>query len=293
MAVGFSHNKIEVIPLDKIKAVSKTLFTNFFDHSVSKNAAALAYYLLFALFPLLIFFSNLLGNLDFDIFSIVHTLDRFLPDAVVNIVESYLEYVSLNSSRTLMWFSLVFSVWFPLRAVKGLMDDVRRAYELPLPKNPFKYFIRQFIFTVVFLCVLILTFVLSTVGERLLFFLDRIIPENIFSISDSYIVLWQYLRFIIIALLMLGAIGILYLVSLDKRQKLKTVLPGILSAAVFWVILSIGFSYYVENFANYSVIYGTLGAIIVLLIWLYMTALILILGAELNSAIDKVQKEEH
>jgi membrane protein len=141
--------------------------------------------------------------------------------------------------------------------------------------------------------VLVLTFVLSTVGERLLFFLDRIIPENILSISDSYIILWQYLRFIIIALLMLGAIGILYLVSLDKRQKLKTVLPGILSAAVLWVILSIGFSYYVENFANYSLVYGTLGAIIVLLIWLYMTALILILGAELNSAIDKVQKEEH
>ncbi len=68
-------------------------------------------------------------------------------------------------------------------------------------------------------------------------------------------------------------------------------MPGIAAALTSWMIVSIGFSFYVENFANYSIIYGTLGAVIVLLIWLYMTAAILILGAELNVALLKVHSE--
>ncbi len=275
--------------MQKVKNVLKGVFFNYFDHSVAKNAAALAYYLLFALFPLMIFFSNLLGTLDLNVFAITKALDRFLPDAVVEVTESYLQYVSLNSSRVLMWFSLVFSVWFPMRAVKGLMDDVRRAYNLPAPKKPIRYIVKQLIFTVVFLVVIVLTLLLATVGERLLLYLDKVLPENIFRLSDYFINLWQYLRFGVIAFLMLCATGILYLASLDEKRPVKTVLPGIFTALFLWIVLSVGFSFYVENFANYSLIYGTLGAIIILLIWLYMTAVILIMGAELNATIERIK----
>lgn len=290
MAVGFSHNIIEVIPLQKVKKVFKGILINYFDHSVAKNAAALAYYLLFAIFPLLIFFSNLLGTLELNVFTVTKVLDRFLPDAVVEITESYLHYVSLNSSRVLMWFSLIFSIWFPMRAVKGLMDDVRRAYGLPRPKKPIRYIVKQLIFTVVFLVVIILTLILATVGERILIYLDKVLPESIFGISDYFINLWQYLRFGVIAFLMLFATGILYLASLDEKKPIRTVLPGIFTALILWIVLSVGFSFYVENFANYSLIYGTLGAIIILLIWLYMTAVILIMGAELNAMLEKTAR---
>ena len=90
---------------------------------------------------------------------------------------------------------------------------------------------------------------------------------------------------------MYAALGTLYVASLDKRQTIKDILPGIMAALTSWMIVSIGFSFYVENFADYSVIYGTLGAVIVLLMWLYMTAVILILGAELNAAILEVHSE--
>lgn len=281
----------EVMPLYKIKTATKTIFKNYFDHSVAKNAAALAYYLLFAIFPLMIFFSNLLGMLDLNVFAIIHTLDNFLPKAVVEIAESYLEFVSGNSSRVLMWFSLVFSIWFPMRAVKGLMDDVRRAYDLPSPKHPLRYMIKQLIFTVIFLVVIVLTLILATVGEKFLIYINTVFPKSIFGVSDYFINLWQYLRFILIAFLVLCVTGVLYLASFDEKRPVKTVLPGITVALFSWIILSIGFSFYVENFANYSLIYGTLGTIIILLIWLYMTSLILILGAELNSAFEKVKNK--
>ena len=134
----------------KMGQVFSLTLRNFVRHNGTKNAAALAYYLLFALFPLLIFISNLLGNLDLDIYQITNTLGEILPEDVVNIIESYLGYVADNSTHTLMWFSLVFSVIFPMRAVKGLMVDVRRAYGLGSPTYPTLFLIVQFLYTLIF-----------------------------------------------------------------------------------------------------------------------------------------------
>ena len=80
----------------------RLLIQNFFEHNIGKNAAALAYYLLFALFPLLIFISNLLGLLDLNVNEIVQTLQRFLPRDIVELVETYLDHVSHTSSHTLL-----------------------------------------------------------------------------------------------------------------------------------------------------------------------------------------------
>ena len=76
---------------------------------------------------------------------------------------------------------------------------------------------------------------------------------------------------------------------MEKQYLIKTFLPGILFALLGWMLVSVGFSFNVEYFANYSVIYGALGAVVVLLMWLYMTAVILILGAELNGALQTVR----
>ncbi len=269
----------------------RLLVHNFFEHDVGKNAAALAYYLLFALFPLLIFLSNVLGLLELDITSIIQVLQRILPRDIVVLVETYLEYVSSTSSSTLLWFALIFSIWFPMRAAKGLMDDVRLAYHLDKPAEPIRYTVRQLAYTIVLLFVIGLTLLLSALGKQVLIYMNYLIPERTMQISNYFIEIWQYLRFVPVGLLMYAALGTLYAASLDKRQNIKAILPGIIAALTSWMIVSIAFSFYVENFANYTIIYGTLGAMIVLLMWLYMTAVILILGAELNAAILEVRSE--
>ena len=270
----------------RLKQTVLLLIRNYSQHNVGKNAAALAYYLLFAIFPLLIFASNLLGLLKLDVYAITQTLSNFLPKDIVGLIESYLDYISHTSGHLLLWFSLVFSIWFPMRAVKGLMDDVRLAHHLSKPPNSLKYRLRQLIYTVVFLVVIILTLALSTLGEHVLGYIGRLLPEYTPRISGFIPDFWQYLRFIPMALLMFAALGALYALSMDKRPPIKQILPGIIAALISWMVVSIGFSFYVENFAHYSLIYGTMGAMIVLLMWLYMTALVLILGAELNSVLQ-------
>lgn len=267
-----------------LKQTLRILASNAMEHNVGKSAAALAFYLLFALFPLLIFLSNLLGLLDLDVASITMTLRQLLPRDVVGIIESYLEHISQTSSKALLSFSLVFTIWFPMRAARGLMDSVRLAYRLDRPKRPLIYTLRQFIYTIVLLVVIGLAFLLSVLGKRTIAFINQLFPAGMELISGHLLTPWQYLRFVPVGALMFAALGTLYAAALDKRQGLKATWPGILAALVAWLVISICFSFYVEHFASYSIIYGTLGAVIVLLMWLYITAFVLILGAELNAA---------
>jgi len=174
-----------------------------------------------------------------------------------------------------------------MRAIKGLMDNVRLAYHLEEPAKPLAYALRQLVYTVIFLLVMALTLLLSTLGKHVLGYIDYLLPEGTVQFSNYFLGIWQYLRFVPIALLMFAALGILYAAALDNRQSIRAIWPGILFAMVGWMLVSVGFSFYVENFANYSVIYGTLGAVIVLLMWLYLTAVILIMGAELNSVLNR------
>lgn len=268
----------------------RRLIQNALDHRVNRNAAALAYYLLFAIFPLAIFISSLLAQLNLDVTSINRTLNTLLPRDIVQLITTYLDYIANTSSPVLLGFSLVFTIYFPMRAAGGLMDAVRTAYQMPRPAHAISYRIRQFIFTIVFLVVIALTLTLSTLGQRMVHFLIRWVPMLAqLHISVLLVRLWHYLRFIPVGCIMLATLGALYVLPQDKKQPLRAILPGVVAALAAWLALSIGFSFYVDHFANYSVIYGTLGAVIVLLLWLFMTAMILILGGELNAVIAEMR----
>lgn len=273
------------------QAVRKTL-SNVAQHGVGKSAAALTYHLLFAMFPLLIFISNLLGLLDLNVNSITAALLPVMPDDVVYLLEAYLTHVTNNSSPVMFGFSLVFTVWFPMRAVGQLMDDVRLAYQLERPARPTFYAVRQFLFTLVFLVIIIVMFLLAVLGRQFVSTVTQWLGlKELLRISPLLLNLWQYLRFVFLAAIMFAVLGLLYAAAQDKKQRARTILPGVVVALAAWLMVSIGFSVYVENFADYSVIYGTLGAVIVLLIWLYMTSYVVILGAEYNAALAAVRGE--
>ena len=249
-------------------------------HGVAQEAAALAYYLLFMICPLLIFLSSLLGLLELDISGIIQGLASLLPAGVVELIESYLSYVSETSSRAMLWFGLVFTIYFPMRAADCLMIAVRRAYHLPRPKNQIIYMAKVLLYTVFLLVAIALTLALATVGRAALEFAGRF-----FVVPEAFIELWTDLRFLVLGGVMFAAVGLLYAAAQDGRQPARNVVPGALAALVGWMVVSAAFSFYVENFANYSLIYGALGTVIVLMMWLNLTAAVLILGAEVNGVL--------
>ena len=258
----------------------------YFHHDVGRQSAALAYYLLFTLFPFLIFLSSLLGLLQLDVSEVVRALQPLLPAEVLDVAEAYLEYASRTSSAAMLWFGLVFSIYFPMRAADCLMRAVRRAYHLPRPKNQLIYRFKVLLYTVFLLVTIALTLALATVSQRMLAFAGRYI-----TLPAGFIDLWDFLRFPALGVVVFGAVGLLYAMAQDTRQPGRNIVPGVVVSLVAWIALSAGYSFYVENFANYSLIYGTLGTMVVLMIWLYLTATVLIMGAEINDALLTMREE--
>ena len=260
-------------------AMLSELIYRYHRHDVAQQSAALAYYLLFTLFPMLIFVSSLLGLLQIQEADALELLSTVLPDAVVDLCATYLGYVSQTATATMFWFSLVFSIYFPMRAANCLMRSVRRAYGLKRPTSLVRHYLRVLLFTAVLILVVVASLLLMTFGQRLLLYL-----AGRFLFMTGIIHLWHYLRFFLLALLLFATLGMLYALAQDERQEAGAILPGAVCALVGWMVVSVGFSFYVENFAHYSVIYGTLGAVIVLMIWLFLSSVTLIMGSEYNGA---------
>ena len=261
------------------------LVRRFLRHNVGAQSAALAFYLLFMLFPFLIFISALLGMLHLDVAGILAALAEFLPVEVVDFVEVYLTYVGSQPSPQLMLFGLVFSVYFPMRATNALMRSVRTAYHLG-PAHGVVQMLKTLVYTVLLIATIALTLVLMSVSDRLLAYC----VAN-FGLPAFIAELWAKLRFPLAAVVGYFALFLLYALAQDGRQPWRNIWPGTLAALTAWMGLSWLYAWYVEHIAHYSLLYGSIGTVIVLLIWLNLSATALIMGAELNGTLISLRKE--
>lgn len=270
------------LPTALENSLAAAMVRRYYAHDVARDGAALTYYLLFAIFPLLILISTLLGLLELDITSITAVLVPLLPADVMNVVVSYLEYVSANQSRQLFWFSLVFSIWFPMRSTGCLMHSLRKAFGQDAPSSVLAGQLRTLLFTVWLIVVIAVTLVLVVIGRQGLELIGRVI-----TIPERFISVWSYLRFGILATVMAISLALLYQLAQGRRRPLREVMPGVLTSLLSWMVLSMAFSAYVETAGRYSVLYGSIATVIVVLLWLYMSAQTLILGAEFSAALHE------
>ena len=261
------------------------LARRYLRHNVGAQSAALAFYLLFMLFPFLIFLSALLGLLQLDVAGILRVLGEFLPAQVVDVVEVYLTYVGSSPSPQLLVFGLVFSIYFPMRATNALMRSVRTAYHLG-PAHGVVQILKTLLYTVLLIAAIALTLVLMSVSDRLLAYC----VAN-FGLPAFIAELWAKLRFPLAAVVGYFALFLLYALAQDGRQPWRNIWPGTLAALAAWMGLSWLYAWYVEHIAHYSLLYGSIGTVIVLLIWLNLSATALIMGAELNGTLISLRKE--
>ena len=255
-------------------------------HHVGIQSAALAFYLLFMIFPFLIFISALLGLLRLDVAGILLALGEIMPRGVVDLIEVYLTYVSRNPSLRLMMFGLVFSIYFPMRATNSLMRSVRTAYHLGPPRGPARHMLKTLLYTVLLIVTIAAALALMTVGDRVLGY-----AVVHFRLPSFVAEAWARLRFPAVAVLCYFALFFLYAMAQDTRQPWRNIWPGTLAALAAWMALSWLYAFYVDNIANYSLLYGSIGTVIALLIWLNMSSVVLIMGAELNGTIMSLRKD--
>lgn len=255
-------------------------------HRVGVQSAALAFYLLFMLFPLMIFISALLGLLQLDVAAILQAVREFLPGEIVELMGMYLTYVGKNPSHRLLVFGLVFSIYFPMRATNTLIRAVRTAYHLGPPRGIVSQALKTLLYTTLLMIMIMLTLTLTTVSDRLLSY-----GVQHFRLPVLAAELWAALRFPVIGTAGFFSLILLYALAQDGRQLWRNLWPGTLAALAVWLGMSWLYTWYVEHIAHYSLLYGSIGTVIVLLIWLNMSAVVLIMGAELNGVLMSLRKE--
>ena len=249
----------------------------YFDNKVGRNAAAMTYYLLFAMFPFFIFVTSLLGLLHLPTLTLDGQITRFLPEDVVAFLNLAIEHITKSSNNALLTFGLVFSVWFPLRAVSNLMEAINDIYG---EEKSGSHSIRTAILTALTIVLIPATLLVLLLGERVLGFVGEYIP-----ISTEFITGWSRMRFVPMAAALLFVLSAVYFFSPSKIQKARYILPGAILSMGVWMLFSLIFSYYVDHMGRYSIIYGSIGVIIALLVWMDWSMIAMLMGAVFNVAL--------
>ncbi|MFB1083334.1 YihY/virulence factor BrkB family protein [Jeotgalibacillus sp. JSM ZJ347] len=256
----------------------KAVLRRFTDADTPGLGAQLAYYFLLSLFPLLIFALALLPYLDITQAQLLDMFREFAPGDAMALIESTVSEVATGESAGLLSIGILGTLWSASNGMNAIMKAFNRAYEVG-ETRPF-YIARGMavVWTIVMVMIFVIALLLPIFGQQ--------IGELIFSwfgLTDQFMTIWTLLRFAITPFVLFVAFIGLYAFVPNVKIRFISVIPGALFAALGWLLTSSLFSFYVGNFGNYSASYGSIGGIIVLMIWLYLSGIIILVGAQVNA----------
>ena len=248
------------------------------DDDIFALAAQLAYYLILSFFPFLIFLLTLIGLSELDSMEVLGGLRAILPSSTFKFVYTTIVEIVDTQNTGLLSASLLLIIWSASSAFRAVIKGINKAYGVKEKRSFIVRSIIAIICTFALAFLIIATLILLVFGKLLGDLLVSYLPFPIIIYQ-----LWNLLRYLIIIAMMILIFAVMYRYTPSIRLTWREVFPGAVVCTVGWLIVSLIFSFYINNFSNYSKIYGSLGAIIILITWLYITSIILSLGGEVNS----------
>ena len=254
----------------------KRMVYRYFSDGIPQAAAELSYFLLFSMFPLLMFVNSMLAQLDLSIEDTAPVLEM-LPRSLQQLINGYLLQLSGMPSFSPMLIGIGLTLYFLSRAVRSMMRTVNDIFHVEVSRGMVREVLISLGITAGFLVSVVCSFVLVVAGRMLLRLLPRVLPVPQAALDLTRDAgFWVMIAFIFVFLMLFNR------VVPNLHLKFREVWPGALFSLVAWILVSWAFSFYVDNLARYSVLYGSLGAIIVLMLWLYIVSMILLMGPQRN-----------
>ena len=259
--------------LNKSKKFIISAIKMFFSNEILISAASLAYSFLFTIFPLMILISQIIAylNITNDIFNEI--ISKFMPDAITDLSKNYVDFLKTSGGSGLMWTGISMTAVSATMSIRKIIIKINKMYHEQMRRGLLKKIVVSVFLTASMLVMLIVSLAIMLSGRRML---------ELFGINNRYGNIWIFVRFVILAILVLISLLMLYHFAVNTNKKLTASLPGAVTAMVAWVAASAMFSYYIENFGNYAKIYGYISSFIILMIWLYITAAIILTGGLIN-----------
>jgi membrane protein len=258
------------------------LFHRFTNDEVPGLSAQLSYFFILSLFPFLIFLITLLGYLPISQEDVLNTIKEFAPGDSMQIIGDTLEQILNEKNGKLLSFGIIATLWSASNGINAIVRAFNKAYDVNESRSFFVARGMAILLTIAMVFVIIIALLLPVFGREIGVF----IFSN-FGFSHEFLTVWNTLRFLVSGIILFIVFTALYFVAPNKRLHIKDGLPGAFAATIGWIVVSLAFSYYVGNFANYSATYGSIGGVIVLMVWFYLSGMIIILGGELNAMLYK------
>jgi membrane protein len=277
--------------------VSKRSIRKYLRHNMVEYSTALAYRALFALVPFFALLVTLLGFLGLNgVFDwVIEQADYLLQDRFAEVVEGWIgqsqQYLAQGG---LLSGVVILALWSVSSGVRALTKALNAVHEVGESRRLWKRYPLSFLYALVLAIMVILGAGLLLIGPQVVGWIVGLV-----GLDEVFISLWAWLRLPVALILLMLTISIVYWAFPNVNHPYRLITPGAVLAVIVWVVASLSFSFYLANFANYSVIYGSLGAAFALLLYFYISATVLLFGAEVNVAIHhctsegSIQKEEH
>jgi membrane protein len=271
--------------------VSKRSVRSFLEHDMPIYAAALAYRALFALFPFFAFLVALLGFLEITGFFewLIDQTRSALQEQYARVGEWLIRQGMYQAQDGALLSSvIVLAIWPVSSGVRSLIKALNTVHGVVESRPAWKRLVLQAFFAVGLAATLIIATALLLIGPWAVEWLVGLV-----GLDEIFISLWAWLRLPVALVLLMLIVSVVYWVVPSVDRPFRLITPGAVLAVIVWVVASLAFAYYVSNFANYSVVYGSLGAAVALLLYFYISAAVLLLGAEVNAVIhSNVSKKD-
>jgi len=253
-------------------------------------AAQLAYYLILALFPFILVLVSLMGTFGSEELAseVLTYFQRVMPQQAYAIIETFTANIISGQAEApgLFTFGILFTIWAASGAFAALINALNRAYDVQ-ETRPFWKVRGIAILMTLGLSVLVLIGVLLLVlGPQIG---DTI--AQVFGLKDTFELGWNIARWPAALFFMVFTVALLYYFAPDVEQPFRWITPGGLIGVLLWVLASVTFNFYVSNFGSYNKTYGSIGAVIVLLLYLYISSLTIVFGATLNAILVRMKEE--
>jgi membrane protein len=258
------------------------------EDNVFNGAAALGYYLTLAIFPTMILLMTIIPYLPIDRVdeAIMDLLGQALPDEAFDMVAGVVSEVTSDRRGGLLSFSLLGTLWAVSTGMYAVMQQLNITYDVKEA--------RSFIRARATALILSLLFGLLVVGAFSLIVLGGVIQDWIgtqFGFTGALLTFFAVFRWVVIVAALLLGFAMIYRYGPNVEQKFSFITPGSVFGVALLIVVSLGFAIYTRNFADYSATYGSIGAVIILMLWLYIAGLVILVGSEINALLEHHSSE--
>lgn len=265
--------------MNKVISFSKKIILEMKEDRATELAAEQAYYYMLSIFPMLILLLSIVPYLSIETKDAIHILQSVMPGETATIFkENVVQFIS-KPSGGILTFGILGTIWSASNGINAFIKAINQAFDVEETRSFIKVRVLSIVLTIGLILTLLVALVLPVFGGILL----KMLREWL-SFPPGTAIILDILRWIVAIGIMICILSILYHLAPNKTFPFAHVWPGAVVATILWQLTSLIFSFYVNNFGSYSTTYGSLGGVIVLMLWLFLTGLILVIGGEINAA---------